>query len=768
MTGRDEVPPSGGGHAGERGREFEAERGLSAGGESVAEPPRLGGKTFRRQEEFRRQRNLPAEPGELTAEDGGESLHMRGSAEKEGLPAAAAPPATVPTWRSLGPAGIPNGQTYGSGPGSKTTVAGRVAAIAVDPTDSAHLLIGSAAGGIWESHDTGGSWEPRTDDQPTLSIGALAFDLSDPSVVYAGTGEGNSPYASLGRGILRSGDGGATWTLIAQRFAGFGFYRLLVDPRDPKRLLAALTGGLVISLDGGATWGSPHPRQTWDFSLAYPNGEQEILFTTPEGLFAIRGSAAPAPVSLPGLPPKLVYWAERMAVAHVPTDPGQAFVFAASGAKQRPDGEIEQWGAAGLWHRAAIDEPFRPVQLPSITIGKGEMAADALRVEQAAYDWYLAIPERSDDVIYLGAIELLKGERHHADWSWSDISSREGSGDSIHADQHTMAFDPRDPDVLYAGNDGGIFRSPDGGVTWASLNDGLAISEVEYLTQRPDSSTWILAGLQDNGSVRRESEGEWSQVGLGDGGDCAIDLAKPDTCYISHWAMFLERNDQGGAGKWRNITPAEPFEFPRNFYAPLEVDGDIVVKAGSIVCLSTDRGATWARVQLPPNEKGEASCPSALAIPSAGRVLVGTEWGDLFRIEAGAAGWGPPHKVSRPRSGWISDLLVDADRPQRYWATFSHPGSVLRSDDEGASWTDVTANLPAKPVNAIVTDPAGRDRVWVACDVGVFESRDAGGSWAVFGAGLPNALAEDLVFYEPDRLLRVGTRSRGVWEASAA
>jgi photosystem II stability/assembly factor-like uncharacterized protein len=765
MTEPGEVPPSAGGHAGERRREFEAERGLSAVGESLAEPPRLGGKTFRRQEEFRRQRNLGAEQRELAAEDGGGSLYMRGSAQKEELVAGVAPPPAVPTWRSLGPAGIPNGQTYGSGPGSKITVAGRIGAIAVDPSDSAHLLIGSAGGGIWESRDTGANWQPRSDDQPTLSIGALAFDPSDPSVVYAGTGEGNSAYAHLGQGILRSGDGGATWTLIArERFAGFGFYRLLVDPRNPKRLLAALTGGLVISLDGGVTWGVPHPGRTWDLSLAYPNDEQEILFTTPEGLFAIRGSAAPAP--LPGLPPKLVWWAERMAVAHVPTDPGQAFVFAASGAKQLPDGEIDEWGAAGLWHRAAIDEPFHPVQLPSITIGKGEMAADALRVQQAAYDWYLAIPERSDDVIYLGAIELLKGERHHANWSWSDISSREGSGDSIHADQHTMTFDPHDPDVLYAGNDGGIFRSPDGGVTWQPLNDGLAISEVEYLTQRPDRSTWILAGLQDNGSVRRESEGEWSQVGLGDGGDCATDLTKPDTCYISHWAMFLERNEQGGTGKWKNITPAAPSEFPGLFYAPLEVNGDIVVKAGSIVCLSTDRGDTWARVQLPPNEKGEPSRPSALAIPSTARVLVGTEWGDLFRIDAGGAGWGPPHKVSRPQSGWISDLLIDVDRPQRCWATFSNPGSVLRSDDEGVSWTDVTANLPAMPVNAIVTDPADRDRVWVACDVGVFESLDAGGSWAVFGGGLPNALAEDLTFYEPDRLLRVGTRSRGVWEAA--
>ena len=100
--------------------------------------------------------------------------------------------------------------------------------------------------------------------------------------------------------------------------------------------------------------------------------------------------------------------------------------------------------------------------------------------------------------------------------------------------------------------------------------------------------------------------------------------------------------------------------------------------------------------------------------------------------------------------------------------TFSKPGAVLRSDDAGDSWTDVTANLPLIPVNAIVGDPANPDRVWIACDVGVFESRDAGGSWSVFGTGLPNALATDLLFYERDRLLRVGTRSRGIWEVTVS
>jgi hypothetical protein len=724
----------------------------------------LGGKTFLRQDEFRDQRGLPVEPPEVSLDGAAESLFLRGSRQTEKL-LAEAPPAPANAWRSLGPAGIPKGQTYGSG---TTTVAGRIAAIAVDPGSSKHLLVGSAAGGIWETRDTGATWVPRTDGQPTLSIGAIAFDPNDPSTVYAGTGEGNSwNYAQLGQGVLRSGDGGSTWTLLGREiFAGVGFYSLLVDPRDGERLLIATTGVAAFSPDGGGKWGLLRRGLTWDLSLAYHGEEPEILLAAPDGLFAIAGSAAPTRVALPGLPPTLDPRMERMAVAHVPTDPGQAFVFAASGGRLAPGGRSWEMGGAQLWHRPAAGQPFAPVPLPTAEVA--ETGQPVVAVDQAAYDWYVAVPARSDDVVYLGAIELVKGERHHAEWSWSDISSREGEGDSIHPDQHTMAFDPQDPDILYAGSDGGIFRSPDGGVSWTSLNAGLAISEIEYLTQRPDEPTWILAGLQDNGTIRREAEGVWAQVGLGDGGDCATDMANPDTCFHSYYYMSIERStSRGDLESWDNVTPPGSLSVKQIFYPPLEVNGSLVVKAGEVVYLSSDSGASWSNVPLPPAFDGQSSVATALAIPSAARVLVGTAQGDVFRIDAGYGGWEAPVRLSRPNEGRISDLLVDEDVLQRCWATFSNSCSVFRSDDEGANWVDVTGKLPEMPVNAIVTDPADRDRVWVASDVGVFESRDAGGKWAVFGTGLPRALAEDLAFYEPERLLRVGTRSRGVWEISA-
>jgi photosystem II stability/assembly factor-like uncharacterized protein len=687
------------------------------------------------------------------------SSYLAASREKEALLAAVPP--EPGRWRALGPFGIPNGQTYGTGPGSTTTVSGRVAAIAVDPGDSGHILVGTAAGGIWQTRDGGRTWAPRTDEQPTLSIGALAFDPSDPSKVYAGTGEGNSPYRNLGQGILVSRDGGTSWTVSARQvFAGIGFYRLVVDPRVGSRLFAATSGGAAISTNGGTSWSLLHRGLTWDVSVAYHGQELEILLAAQDGLFALRGSVRGSGftrVDLPGLPLTLNPRAERMAVAHAPSDPGQAFAFAAAR------------GRAYLWHSPSAQRGFVSVALPSFPI-PAQPSIDVLDVRQAWYNWFVAVPPGSADVIYLGAFELVKGERVSQGWSWSDISSRAGQGDSIHPDQHAMAFDPQNPDVVYAGNDGGIFRSPDAGGSWQSLNDGLAISEIEYLTQRPDDPDWILAGLQDNGTIRRQGAPGWTQEALGDGGDCATNMANPGVCYHSYYGMSLERSDsRGDRDSWTRVTPPNSAreQFQQLFYPPLEVNGEVVVKAGEVVCISSNSGATWIKAALPPTAEGP-SVASALAIPTTDRVLAGTMWGDVFRIDRHPQWSGNPTTLIRPRAGWISDLLVSSDMPHRYWATFSKPGAVFRSDDEGESWIEVTANLPSIPVNAIVNDPSNPDRVWVACDVGVFESRNAGGTWSVFGTGLPNVLAMDLVFYERDRLLRVGTRSRGIWEVSVS
>jgi len=558
--------------------------------------------------------------------------------------------ADAPVWRFLGPRWIPKGQTYGEGPGSSPSVAGRVTAIGVDPSDGSHLLIGSAGGGVWETRNRGRTWAPRTDDQPSLGIGALAFDPSDPAKAYAGTGEGNTNEVP-GQGLLTSTDGGTTWTLNeAAEVDNTFFYRLIVDPTDGDRLFAATTDSILVSTDGAQTWTATKEIPTWDLSLGVAAGASiEVLAATAGGLYRSGdGGSTWKHVHLPWGRESLDDPFGRMAVAHAPSDPCVAYAFATNR------------GSVWLWRRGQAGGRFSRIELPPRGLrGDG--------TSQAWYDWCLAVAPDDPDTVFLGAIELFRGRpSSRGGWSWKNISSRR-KGDSIHPDQHCVVFDPSDPDVLYAGNDGGIYRSPDRGDSWRSLNKGLAIAEFEYLAQHPRWRTWMIAGTQDNGTLRHRGDGIWDQIADGDGGDCAVNRSSPDTCYHSFNLMAIARSRSSG-DRWTDITPRVPRDYRVFFYPPLEANGATVACAGESVLVSDDEGTMWKEIRMP-----EGEVATAMTFASDARILVGRQDGHVFSIDRLDGGWDAPQPLRRPREAYLSDLLVQP-RSARYWATYSGMG----------------------------------------------------------------------------------------------
>jgi photosystem II stability/assembly factor-like uncharacterized protein len=695
-----------------------------------------------------------------------ESPYVRAFAHKAHLDHSAPAVPLVQAWRPLGPFAIPHGQTYGQGVGSKPPVAGRVVTIAVDPGNANHILIGSGAGGVWETRDGGKNWLPRSDDQPSLSIGAIAFVPNNPLIVYAGTGEGDSASA-LGVGLLRSSDGGATWSVHTRApFEGIGFYDLAIDPADGNRLLAATTAGLFQSTNGGSTWTQRRAQVTWDLSIRTNGGgtpsTSEAFAACKDGLFrSTNGGSSWSQVTLPGFPGSRV----RIEVCHAPSDGNVVFVWAA-GSPQVND-PVDSTPASPvpmpkpyLWRRAVFGGAFTAIATPP-TVQTG----------QAWYDWFAGVAPNNPDVLYLGAINIHKGARSSAGtWTWTNISAK-NSGDSVHPDQHAIAFSPADPNVVYVGNDGGIYRSPDGGTRWQSLNKGLNITEFEFLSQHPQFETWLVGGLQDNGTVRYEGQEVWYHIADGDGGDCGINNSSPYTCYHTFYAMGMERSTTGGGwNTWDFIGPNvdEADDYPNGalFYPPVEVNNRVVVQAGKTVFISTDGGGHWTQVPLP----GVAGLGSALAVPTTARIYVGTDSGRIYRLDLTGTTWSAPVSLGRPATGYVSDIMVDPTNPNRIWVAYSSAGSntvggrVFRSDSAGASWQNVTAGLPDIAINAVEIDPLNPNTVYVAADVGVYRSVNAGAVWTSFNNGLPNAMVKDLCFHAPSRLLRAATQARGVWE----
>jgi hypothetical protein len=189
----------------------------------------------------------------------------------------------LPVWRPLGPSSIPRGQTYGSGGNNTPAVSGRCVGIVVSPTNPQHLVLCSAGGGLWGTLDLGRTWQPLTDQQPTLSMGAMAAAPGSPNIVYAGTGEGDT-FSQLGVGLLRSADGGQTWEHVPSAdLAGAGIYDIAVDPADAFHVWVGTTDRLLESRDGGTTWRVVQRATTWDVSIN-PADTQEIFAATAAGL----------------------------------------------------------------------------------------------------------------------------------------------------------------------------------------------------------------------------------------------------------------------------------------------------------------------------------------------------------------------------------------------------------------------------------------------------------------------------------------------------
>ena len=332
-----------------------------------------------------------------------------------------------PAWQPIGPSRIPNGQTYGT---NRVDVSGRVSCLAVDPSDPKHLLLGAAGGGIWESTDSGATWTPRTDQMPSLAIGAVIFDPSNPRRAYAGSGEGNF-YANLGAGVYKSLDGGTTWTVAALGpFKGVGFFRLVLDPKDASILYAATTTGFYKSTDSGASWSLKRGVRCWDLSVHPNGGATEVLATFADGLFisTSAGNSFTA-VALPSAP--AAAWA-RLSVDRVVTAPDVAYVFGAAGT------------TAYLWRRAGATWT-RITNVPA-----------SLNITQAWYDWYVAATPNSGAQVFLGAIDGYRGDLTGSTWKWTNITTQ--GSNSIHPDQHCLTFAPNNPKVIYAGNDGGTVQ----------------------------------------------------------------------------------------------------------------------------------------------------------------------------------------------------------------------------------------------------------------------------------------------------------------------
>ena len=644
---------------------------------------------------------------------------------------------------------------YGE-PWSDGTVSGRITYILPHPTDPNTIYIAAAGGGVWKTTDGGNTWVPLTDGLPVLTSGALAFDPTDPNVIYYGTGEQNyCGWSCLpGDGLYRSTDGGATWVKIGTRDeVGDYIDQIYVRPDNPDVIFVASNDGLARSTDGGSTW-------SWVFttndvnSIVARSDDPDHMFIGVYGSGVYEstdgGSTWTAVSALP------TSGIGRVELAISPSNPDILYASFTD----------TYGGLEGLYK--TTDGGATWTQLTS--------TPDYLR-SQGDYDHTIIVHPTNPDTVFAGGVFPYDSTRHgivrtfDGGSTWEDVTDRGTSG-KVHPDIHHFAWGA--DGALYVASDGGLWRSYDYGNSWENLNDGLGITQFYTLDVHPNDSSLAAGGTQDNGTAGwYYSWGDdWWNFKGGDGGPVLWLPFSPDSLigtYINMRSLALYEWD-GTDYQYRSYI-GTPWSGDRACWACGPLKGDPTglsqtLFAGTYrIWISYDGGANWSPLTGSLVSSSSGYLVSMAVSPSLDTLYVGSSSADFKVSFDGGATW--TARSLPDVSTWedIFAIVVNPNNAAEVYAIIkqSYGAKVVRSDDAGATWTDISGDLPnIAPLSLAVDFRTSPPTVYVGNYRGLYYSTDQSTYTRITGVPATAIYALDL---DPSgRYLFAATHGRGTWK----
>ncbi|QYZ66001.1 MAG: hypothetical protein OI74_06760 [Gammaproteobacteria bacterium (ex Lamellibrachia satsuma)] len=656
---------------------------------------------------------------------------------------------------------------------------GRVADIAVDPDDPMHWLIGAAYGGIWETYDAGAAWAPRTDDQITSAMGAIAFAPGDPKIVYAGTGEAaGAELAYAGKGLMKSVDGGTHWEMVNDKFDRMASSDIIVDPSDPNVLLIATTigkspglagapmklvdTGIYRSVNGGHDWVrvldgratdiKAHPGNFTAQYAAIGNYEGDRAEDLPNGIYRSTDAGATwEEVSGSNAWDSEQDGVGRIELAIAPSNPDVVYTLMQNSTTGKGLGVWKTenaWDVSPTWRKL----PF----------------TDNVLYGSIYYNAVISVDPEDENILYVGGANLYK---------WLDNQGTEirigGYGAGIHPDFHSLEWTNNSSSMrLIAGNDGGVYSTEDRGLTWNSHNDTLSITQFYSGTVHPTKPGLLLGGTQDNGTVLRETDDRWKHILSGDGYDALISHQNPNErwAYSSQNGRLVRTFDAGATISDAGIDPR--YEGRKRRVSRYEIcphDENVVLsvilsKSGEYWTARVwrtdnffDENVTrptwlWNRSPLIEHEENIGMFINALAFARAdntcntysfatttGKVYVTTtggssvdSWIDISPLPRCIAS----NMAFHPRN---SDTIYVTCFERLIKGTGVLSGTVAWEDITPPAITQaLTDDIVSTALNGILVSSYGRELLYLGTHKGVWTSPDGGVSWSYLNRGMPS------------------------------
>jgi photosystem II stability/assembly factor-like uncharacterized protein len=686
--------------------------------------------------------------------------------------------ATPGTWVNLGPtsaAAQHNGSTT-----LNVTDSGRVRTIVAD---GSRIFVASAGGGVWRSTDSGAHWTPITDGLASLSCGSLAMDPNQHNTLYLGLGD---PFSGTGVGLVKSTDGGTTWSAPAIVGTSKSIVVVFVDPANSNVVLAGTNIGLFRSMDAGATWGSVSvatgqaeaPRigsidstggHSFVLSLeAQPSNttttDGQVWTSTDDGATWTRATGITKAVGV-----------GRTTVAAAPSNRAVVYAIAANGTGLDLADVFKSTDGGRTW--TALGAPNKSYTNPNPESSQ----VGALLGGQGFFNQLVLVSPTNANLVYFGG-NLLLARTSDGGSTFTQVSNwaAQFSLPYVHSGFHAGTFDTSGN--LYVGTSGGIFKSADGVQFTDALNVGLVTHQVDSVASSMNAPDLVVGALEGLGTrVRVGATGVFNENLPADGLAANVNATNANLVLASLPFARIFKSINGGATftsssagiAESNSSSAAPFLTRLVAWDGSTTGNEVYTFSNLKIYKSTNYGDAWTSIAAPisvgniRNVAIAASNAQVLGVvASSGRVLVSANGGATWSLVASGQSPAPGSLPNSKQS--LSDIRFDAANPSILYvssdAADSTASHLWKSSDLGASWTSIDLNgLPlGVPVNTVKVDSASA--VYVGTHLGAYKSTDAGVSWDRFGSGMPNVDVTD-IYISPDRsLVRAATLGRGFWQ----
>ncbi len=672
-------------------------------------------------------------------------------------------------------------------------MSGRIIDLENHPTNSKIIYAGAAGGGVWKSENAGATFTPIFDEY-AQSIGAIAVDPSDPdNTVWVGTGEiwtRNS--VSLGDGLYKSKDGGANWKKIgfekSERISS-----IKINPKNPNEVYVAILGALWSDSEERGVYKTMDGGKTWD-KILYTNektGASDLIMdpSNPNILYASMWEFRRTGWGFnSGGPGSALYKS---------TDAGKTWNKIHNGF---PKGDLGRFAIAIA--------PSKPELIFAVVESKEDKGL--YRSDDAGKNWKLL---NSDFGLVVRPFYFSRLVVHPTN---PDILAKGGLFGSIsrdggktfkslgemHADIHDIVFDIKNPEAMFVGTDGGVYRSWDGGATM-DMVDNLPLSQFYHISVDNQEPYNIYGGLQDNGSWYGPSSSpggiearDWKRVGVGDG----FRVLKHPTKNIIYSEM------QGAQQVWRydvdknytkTIQPLpikEEADLRFNWNAPMAVSTnqpDRFYMGSQFLHVSEDMGDNWKKISpdLTTNDPAKQDKESGgISVDKSGAethttiftiaespldenvIWAGTDDGNVQITQNGGKSW--ENTVANisglPKNTWVYHIEASSHNKGTAYAVFDGHTSgdmntyVYKTTDFGKTWKSIVTNDIIGFARNIQEDYVNEDLLFLGTEFGLFITIDGGKNWSRFTNKMPATAVHFIDLQKQTNDLVLGTHGRGV------